>query len=77
VQVHTACVETKPGIAAMKSRHHQRGFAGLLLAVLLLMLLGLPLLYMQSERIEQQRARDKAIKKMLTQPAPPQASAPL
>ena len=61
----------------MKSRHHQRGFAGLLLAVLFLMLLGLPLLYMQTERIEQQRARDKAIKKMLTQPAPPQASAPL
>lgn len=49
----------------------------MLLAVLFLMLLGLPLLYMQTERIEQQRARDKEIKKMLTQPAPPQASAPL
>ena len=60
-----------PEIAGMKNRHHQRGFAGLLLAVLFLLMLGLPMLYLQSDRAEEQRARDRAIKKMLTQPAPP------
>ncbi len=60
----------------MMNRHHQRGFAGLLLAVLFLMLLGLPMLYLQSDRIEAQRVRDMAIKRMLNQPAPPPASAP-
>jgi hypothetical protein len=66
----------RPGIAEMPSRSDQQGFAALLLAVLFLLLIGLPMLYLQSEHLEQQRVRDKAIKKMLTQPATLQASAP-
>lgn len=55
----------------MTNRHSQRGFAGLVLAVLFLLLLAVPLLYFQSDLISAQRARDGAIKKMLNKPAPP------
>jgi len=60
----------------MTSRNGQRGFAGLLLAVLFILLLALPTLYFQSVRMEEQHARDVAIKKMLTAPASPAARVP-
>lgn len=55
----------------MTNRHSQRGFAGLVLAVLFLLLLAVPLLYFQSDLISAQRARDGAIKKMLNKSAAP------
>ena len=64
------------GCWQMTSRNTQRGFAGLLLAVLFILLLALPVLYFQSVRMEEQHARDVAIKKMLSQPPQPSASLP-
>lgn len=60
----------------MTSRNDQRGFAGLLVAVLFLLLLALPVLYFQSVRMEEQHTRDVSIKKMLIAPPQPSASLP-
>jgi type VI protein secretion system component VasK len=54
-------------------RHAQRGLAGLVLAVLLLMLVWLPVMHWQRQLADEQRARDLQIKKLL---APTPASAP-
>ena len=54
-------------------RRTQRGFVGLFLAALFLMLLWLPVMYWQTQLADEQRARDRQIKKML---APTPASAP-
>lgn len=49
----------------LTARNSERGFAGLLLAVLFILLFALPMIYFQSVRIEEQHARDVAIKKVL------------
>jgi hypothetical protein len=54
-------------------RHKQRGLVGLVLAVLFLMLLWLPVMYWQAQLADEQRARDRQIKKLL---APTPAPAP-
>jgi hypothetical protein len=53
----------------------QRGFAGLMLMLLVLLLLAIPTMYLEHELQERQRALDRRIKKMLA-PAPVPASAP-
>lgn len=46
-------------------RHTQRGFAGLILGVLVIMLLELPMMMMFYELAQTQRALDKRISNML------------
>jgi len=53
----------------------QRGFAGLMLMLLVLLLLAVPTMYLEHELQERQRALDRRIKKMLA-PTPVPASAP-
>jgi len=53
----------------------QRGFAGLMLMLLVLLLLAVPTMYLEHELRERQRALDRRIKKMLA-PTPVPASAP-
>lgn len=57
-----------------RTRRTQRGFVGLILALLFLMLLWIPVLYWQARLVDEQRAHDRQIKKML---APTPASAPV
>jgi hypothetical protein len=62
-----------PKRRASAPRCTQRGFVGLFLALLFLMLLWLPIMYWQTQLADEQRVRDRQIKKML---APTPASAP-
>jgi hypothetical protein len=70
---------TVPGCAlsAAASRHKQRGFAGLILGVLVIMMLEWPMVMLFHDLAETQRALDKRISKMLA-PTPQMvpASAP-
>ena len=62
-----------PKRRASAPRCTQRGFVGLFLALLFLMLLWLPIMYWQTQLADEQSVRDRQIKKML---APTPASAP-
>ena len=53
----------------------QRGFAGLMLMLLVLLLLAVPTMYLEHELLERQRALDRRIKKMLA-PTPVPAGVP-
>ena len=55
--------------------NRQRGFAALMLMLLVLLLLAIPTMYLEHELSERQRALDRRIKKMLA-PTPVPASAP-
>ena len=53
-----------PESRASAPRCTQRGFVALFLAVLLLMLLWLPVMYWQTQLADEQRVRDRQIKKI-------------
>ena len=55
--------------------NRQRGFAALMLMLLVLLLLAIPTMYLEHELRERQRALDRRIKKMLA-PTPVPASEP-